>query len=323
MPDGSQRVKRLACLAEMRNRALRPLDTFDPDLELVPSDKILFLNGIAFRPIDAAQLLFSTNTGNDGKTKYLSTCALDWRNPYLIYDLFAQRDAEAFTIGVPFYPFFTNAGLGHSRRDVLAQKDAVRVSSCWAGIVAMKANFVQNMNETLPSPDFQDIGRHMIEPDNPNNVTVPVRFRYEPEIFFDSCEFCLFLADIAQAARRAGTVETGIYVNPYVRVAYDWDVLAWVRIMQHQEHLYGFQQAIINYFVDLPKYNPYRSVGEGDRFLEEVWRDGQWKLVQRTGRNGLFCGDPKMYLMRSSERPAPDAYWDVVERVPPGYSHRG
>jgi hypothetical protein len=65
-------VKRLTYLAEVRNRALWPLD--NPSLHADEAtgramnytnsrfDRILFIDDVYFDPVDALQLLFSTNS---------------------------------------------------------------------------------------------------------------------------------------------------------------------------------------------------------------------------------------------------------------------
>ncbi|KAI0129737.1 cryptococcal mannosyltransferase 1-domain-containing protein [Xylariales sp. AK1849] len=316
MPDGSDRTKRLAYLSEMRNRALRPIDTFDEELGIVEYDKILFLNDVSFHPTDAAQLLFNTNVGADGKARYLSACGLDFLNPAVFYDLYAQRDAEGFSGGLPIFPFFSNEGQAISRAAIMGQTDAVPVSSCWGGIVAMQARYVQNLNRTLPEPHFQDIGSHVVDPVAPKNVTSPVRFRYEPEIFFDACECCLFLADVAQAARREGGKEMGTYVNPYVRVAYTDGVLAWIPWVKRWERLFIVPQWIITHLVRLPTHNPHRTAREGDSFMEEIWKGDRWEMVQRPVRNGLFCGVREMQLLQQNER-SDDVNWENT-KMPAG-----
>ncbi len=306
MPDGSHRLKRLAFLSEMRNRALRPLDTFDPELGIVDYDRILFMNDIAFRPLDAAQLLFSTNVGPDGKAHYLSACGLDYKYPLVFYDLYAMRDAEGFSNGLPLFPIFSGAGQGLSRTAMLSETDAVPVSSCWGGIVAMDARYVQNPNVTLPDPNFQDIGRHVVSPSDPRNVTSPVRFRYEPEIFYDACECCLFLADVAKVAKNQEAKELGVYVNPYVRVAYKYTLLAWLPWLQRWERLFVIPQNILTPLFNLPTHNPHRTVQEGQMFTEEIWvgegDTAHWELVQRPGRNAMFCGVREMQTIRTGTR---------------------
>ncbi|KXJ88549.1 cryptococcal mannosyltransferase 1-domain-containing protein [Microdochium bolleyi] len=313
LPDGSKRLKRLAYLSEMRNRALRPIDTFNPEDGIVEYDRILFMNDVAFRPTDAANLLFSTNVGPDGKAQYLSTCGLDYMAPLLFYDLYAMRDAEGYSNGLPIFPIFSNAGQGVSRAAMLAGSDAVPVSSCWGGIVAMDAKYVQNRKAELPSPHFQDIGSHVIEPSSPTNVTTPVRFRYEPEIFFDACECCLFLADVSQAARKSNATELGVFVNPYVRVAYDFDTLAWLPWVKHWERLFSIPQRVLSPMLRLPTHNPHRTVQEGDTFTEEIWvgegDGGHWKSVERVARNGMFCGVREMQALQIEER-TEDKNWE-------------
>ncbi|KAH6643248.1 cryptococcal mannosyltransferase 1-domain-containing protein [Truncatella angustata] len=322
MPDGTERVKRLAYLSEIRNRALRPLDTLDEtELGVGPEgfDKILFLNDVDFHPTDAANLLFSTNLGHDGRANYLAACGLDFMQPLLFYDLYAQRDAEGYSGGIPIFPFFTTEGQGLSRAAILAQSDAVPVRSCWGGIVAMQARYVQNLNKVLPTTNFQEIGSHVINPAVAQIVTAPVRFRNEPEIFFDACECCLFLADVSQAAKSMGAQELGTYVNPYVRVAYSQSTLGWLRWVRRWERLFVIPQWLISKIVGLPTHNPHRTVQQGEPFTEEIWtgpQPGSWQLTERTGRNGLFCGVREMQLVQTGGRTT-DKNWEN-NKMPPG-----
>ncbi|KAI5918185.1 cryptococcal mannosyltransferase 1-domain-containing protein [Camillea tinctor] len=320
LPDGSLRVKRLAYLSEMRNRALRPLDHFDPDTGVTQYDKILFMNDVAFRPLEAAQLLFSTNVGPDGRAHYLSACALDYHTPFLFYDLYATRDAEGFSAGLPIFPIFSSEGQGVSRAAMLSQSDAVPVSACWSGMVAMQAKYVQNLNESLPNPHFQDIGSHVINPSTPREVTSPVRFRHEPEIFFDACECCLFLADVSQVARKAHDGELGVYMNPYVRVAYRDKVLAWLPWIKKWERLFTIPHTIGTRLASLPTHNPHRTVQEGDGFMEEVWvgqgRAGRWEIEPRVARNGMFCGVREFQTILLGKRKG-DVNWENT-KIPAG-----
>ncbi|KAL1888654.1 hypothetical protein Sste5346_009446 [Sporothrix stenoceras] len=319
LPDGTTGTKRLAYLSEMRNRALRPLDTL-AGTEGYIFHKVLFLNDVAFRPLDAAHLLFNTNRDSEGRAQYLAACALDYKTPFLFYDLYAQRDAEGFSNGLPIFPIFSRAGKGLSRADMLAQKDAVRVQSCWGGMVAMQAKYLQHWNDTLARPDFHVPGSNVIDPVHPTGISTPVRFRYEPELFYDACECCLLFADVTKAARKAGRLahEMGVFVNPYVRVAYDWTTLSRLRLVQRWERLFSLPQAIISYFASLPTNNPHRLVKEGDKFVEEVWssKANSWTLEARTGRNGMFCGVREMQLLDPSPRQG-DKNWANVA-IPKG-----
>ena len=115
--------------------ALRPLEAE----KAVQFDKILFVNDVIFDPIDAVNLLFSTNHQPPGYTQFQAACAVDFINAFKFYDRFALRDFEGYTSGIPFFPWFTDAAQAISRRDVLAQKDAVRVRACWGSMVAFEA----------------------------------------------------------------------------------------------------------------------------------------------------------------------------------------
>jgi hypothetical protein len=266
LPNGESGIKRMAFLSEVRNRALRPFHQSDS----VKFDKILFINDVMFNPLDAAQLLFSTNMNSSGHTQYDAACAMDFINPFKFYDTFATRDSEGYSMGVPFFPWFTNAGQGLSRQDVFDQKDAVRVQACWGGMVAF--------NATL----FSD-------------VESPLEFRYEEDIFWDASECCLIHADLAH--RR--TIELGIFANPYIRVAYDSSTLGWLPYTRRVERLYSFIHNIINHVVGLPFNNPHRLEKPGDEVEEKVWQPdltakgalkGAYHQVKRSVGPGRFCG---------------------------------
>jgi hypothetical protein len=315
-PDGSDHVKRVLYLAEMRNRALRPLDQAGP----TKYDKILFLNDISFHPLDAAHLLFSTNVDSHGKAQYLAACALDYSNPFKFYDLFVTRDNEGFSMGLPFFPIFSAASKGESRKDILAQKDAVRVKSCWSGMVAARAHYIQSSSPSTPE-GFQNIGAHIINPKAPRKVTTPVRFRAEPELFFDACECCLFLADLLQVAKNAHD-DLGVFINPFIRVAYSSDVLSWLLVTRRFERLFSWPHRLAMAFTHLPTFNPHRTVSEGETFNEEVWvndgslqDNGTWRFEKREARNGMHCGVREMQVLHQGPRTEDTNwfYWPIPE----------
>ncbi|KAH0559356.1 hypothetical protein GP486_004132, partial [Trichoglossum hirsutum] len=105
LPSGKKYVKRMAYLAEVRNRALRPLDRGSPPPGQHASppvgrfDKLLFINDVIFDPSDAVQLLFSTNLDpSTGLTSYRAACAVDFVLPFKFYDTFATRDLEGYSM---------------------------------------------------------------------------------------------------------------------------------------------------------------------------------------------------------------------------------
>ncbi|KAM0716510.1 hypothetical protein Q7P37_007955 [Cladosporium fusiforme] len=305
-PSGASRLKRIAFLAEVRNRALRPLDDPESPAYHTRFDKILYVNDIYFDPVDAANLLFSTKVDElSGKTDYRAACAVDFIMPSKFYDTFATRDTEGYQMGVPFFPWFTNAGNGTSRRDVLSQTDAVRVKSCWGGMVAFEAKWFQPRMHTIDD-----------KPPANTSTTPALRFRSEPDTYWDSSECCLIHADLASLA--ASTTASGIYMNPYIRVAYSPRTLHWLAFTRRFERLYPWIHQFVNFLSSRPGFNPRRTQKAGDRVIDKVWvwddqskrildglrgsdtpaldekarkrLHGSWQQVVRTATAGQFCG---------------------------------
>lgn len=306
-PSGASRLKRIAFLAEVRNRALRPLDDPQSSAYSTRFDKLLYLNDIFFDPIDAANLLLSTNVDSEtGRTDYRAACAVDFINHFKFYDTFATRDTEGYEIGVPFYPWFTASGNATSRKDVLAQKDAVRVKSCWSGMVAFEAKWLQ------PRMHTSQLGNHKNA-----NETSALRFRAEPDTYWDASECCLIHADLAERASDLGEDE-GIYMNPYIRVAYSPSVLRWLAFTRRFERLYPWIHRIANRVASRPRFNPRRTQQTGEVVVDKVWiwdledqhkmqkekeygaigpganlsdeSDDHWEQVVRIATAGQFCG---------------------------------
>ena len=281
IPGGSEHIKRIEYLAEVRNRALRPLDVNSE----VRYDKLLFLNDVIFDPIDALQLLFSTNTDENGIAQYRAACAVDFINPFKFYDTYATRDLEGYGMGLPFFPWFATAGHGESRRDVLNGKDAVRVRSCWGGMVAFDAKFFQQ-------------GREPPAPESGLEEAQPIRFRASHDLFWEASECCLIQADIQDIQPAAHEItDTGIYMNPYVRVAYDSRTLSWLGTTRRFEKLYSFIHNLGNKIVGLPWFNPRRTEVAGQSVQEKVWipdpnenEGGSFQIIDRIAGNDGYCG---------------------------------
>ncbi|KAI9851208.1 MAG: hypothetical protein M1838_004220 [Thelocarpon superellum] len=332
LPTGERRIKRVAYLAEVRNRALSPLEAHGTRF-----DKLLFLNDVIFAPLDAAQLLFSTNLDLDGRTKYRAACAVDFINPFKFYDTFASRDLEGYSMGVPFFPWFSNAGAGESRRDVLAGKDAVRVRSCWGGMVAFEAKWFQPplLTEGSPTgkPHAVEIAKEAKEiprRSTPGADNAPVRFRSETDTFWDASECCLIHADL-QPARTPGQIaaDTEIFVNPFVRVAYGTWTFGWLGTTRRWEKLYTIPHDLVNRLAGLPSFNPRRTEIEGEEVLEKVWvnedgmprderrdvalgpRAGSYQSTRRTAGRGGFCGTRKLLVLKTDPRPG-EKMWESL-----------
>ena len=276
LPDGSRRVPRMAFLAAVRNKALDPLGEEAANIKF---DKILYLNDVFFRPIDAVQLLFSTNRGEDGKESYRAACAMDFANPFKFYDTFASRDTDGFGMGVIFYPWFSSAGNATSRHDVLQASDAVRVKSCWGGMVAFDAR--------------------------PFRAEQPLRFRASDELYWDASECCLIHADLAAAISIYDNGDLGIYMNPFIRVAYEQSTLDWLPFVQRFERLFAIPQWIVNHLVGLPWHNPRRTEEARSWVDREVWvqnynfaEGGSYQTMSRKSKGDGFCGRRGLQLLK-------------------------
>lgn len=294
IPGGEKRIKRIEYLAQVRNKALKPLED-DPETRY---DKLLYLNDILFNPLDALQLLFSTNANDDGVSQYRAACAVDFDNPFKFYDTYATRDLQGYSMGLPFFPWFSTAGDGQSRKDVLQNKDAVRVRSCWGGMVAFDAKYFQ-------SP--------------PPTRTTPVRFRSGQDLFWEASECCLIHADIQDPQTNVDEItDTGIYMNPYVRVAYDRRTLSWLGTTRRFEKLYSFIHNVGNHLVGLPWYNPRRTEGPGQTVQENVWVSdssldggGSFQVVDRIAGNDGFCGRRGLQVIVEERKPGQKGWENI------------
>ena len=308
LPDGSTRLKRIAFLAEVRNRALAPIDKTGVQL-----DRILYINDVNFVPIEAAQLLLSTNIDSTGRANYGAACAVDFINPFKFYDRFATRDLDGFDLGIPFFPWFTSAGTSTSRNDVLSGSDAVRVRSCWGGMVAYEAKWFQ---------DQTPFGRSSSTPDsspNPNLNLAPLRFRYSEDTYWEASECCLVNGDLTY--RRSGEgmpADSGIYMNPFVRVAYDTTTLSWLSLTRRPERLYSLIHNMLNPMVGFPHHDNYKREEEpGTTIHEKIWkyddpiaafkegstdaeRSGHLVDSSRIAEPGGFCGGRFLLVMNES-----------------------
>ncbi|KAG2416299.1 hypothetical protein HFD88_007514 [Aspergillus terreus] len=287
LPNGERRIKRIDYLAALRNHALRPLD----EQSHLKYDKLIFLNDVYFKPVEALQLLFCTNAHTRRTTPaYRAACAVDFSNPFKFYDSYATRDLAGYGIGLPFFPWFTTAGHGKSRRDVLAGRDAVRVRSCWGGMVAFNAWYFQK--------------------------EYPVRFRSNNEIFWDASECCLVHADMQDAPGVVDEIQdTGVYMNPFVRVAYTPRTLMWLGTTRRFERLYMCVHNLLNRVVGLPWYNPRRTEVPGTKVQREVWVPGEggrsgglFQTVDVTAGNDGFCGRRGMEVVVEDRKPGQDGF---------------
>ena len=323
LPNGEKRLKRIAFLAEVRNRAMDPIDKHG-----VKFDKILVLNDVNFDPVEAAQLLFATNIDSTGRADYAAACAVDHIMPFKFYDRFATRDFDGMITGLPFFPWFTSAGTATSRNDVLAGSDAVRVRSCWGGMVAFEAKWFQSQNgaeDKASKPQAQ----------SPNPNTSPLRFRYDNETFWEGSECCLINADLQYRMSGKGRpAESRIYMNPFVRVAYDEKTLSWLSFIRRPERLYAPIHDILNYFVGFPEKQSRWGEEPGEVVTEQVWvydhpvaafstyaieadLSGHYAERTRTAEPGGFCTSPNLLVINEKPEHGIGAWSKIIIPRPP------
>jgi hypothetical protein len=348
LPNGETRVKRLTYLSEVRNRLLKPLDEppmIDPKNPLsnpatnytsTRFDRVLFVNDIYFKPEDALNLVFSTNQNPEtGISEYQAACSMDFIRGGTLYDSFVIRDLDGHEISWFSYPWFSTYGSGETRKDVLAQKDAVRVRSCWSGMAAYEATpfLRKEVVDANPFPPHLAIPAKLSE--NSGLATVqyidlrqnfsPLRFRHQSDIFWEASECCLLNADLQ--ARYPG-IDTGMFVNPFVRVAYDHGTWMWQPFIQRFERgltiiewvidklhvaydfnprlnqIVGQPTTVWKWVYDIPALNGerVRNTAE-DRALglsfplSKEQTTGGWKLVEEIAEPGGYCGQERIFVM--------------------------
>lgn len=306
LPNGNKAVRRIEYLATARNRALAPLNRKGA----TRYDKILYLNDVIFDPIEAAQLLFSTNMQEDGRADYNAACAMDFKNPWIYYDTFATKDTEGYGLGVPLYPWFTGEGGGQSRRDVFHGSDHIRVKSCWGGMVAFDASFFQK------------------SPNDDDNRSV-VHFRNEYEMGWEYSECCLIYADkeLVMSAHDTGNEpqSSGFYMNPYVRVAYSEDTFMWLPILRRFERIFLPIQILINHYVGLPSYNERRTIAPEDLLTKRLWAENNvtdsflepdnWQWKEEPAGAGKYCGIKATFILKLDQAVAKDS-WERLSTNP-------
>ena len=137
--------------------------------------------------------------------------------------------------------------------------------------------------------------------EGPSNISAPYRFRAENDMFWDASECCLIQADIQSPDPN----NSGIYMNPYVRVAYDSRTLSWLWFTRRFERLYTPVHFMIDILVSMPQFNPRRDERAWHTVEETVWvpdsrspAGGAFENVSRIASHSGFCGRRKLPVMK-------------------------
>ena len=201
-PAGEARVQRITYLAEVRNRLLWPLDepSAHPNANVnftsTRFDRVLFINDIFFDPLQALQLMFTTNFNpTTNSADYRAACAADFVDPVTFYDTFVVRDSHGYGMGLQYFPWFPPTSDAESRNAVLAESDSVPVKSCWGGMVAYDAEEFLRQDVVHDAPNKARLSDYI------KKQCEPLRFRSQPEIYWEESECCLINADLGGAHR--------------------------------------------------------------------------------------------------------------------------
>ncbi|ESZ92644.1 glycosyltransferase family 69 protein [Sclerotinia borealis F-4128] len=316
LPSGQTRIKRIEYLADVRNKALDPITSGEMTEKY---DRVLFLNDVLFEVEGAMRLLWGTNINEEGRAEYKAVCGTDFISSWKFYDTYATRDTEGYSIGVTIFPWFGGKGESTSRNDVLAGKDAVRVKSCWGGIVAFDARFFQtkiaNTTSSISKEREPEDSDHIYERST-SPTELPLKFRSEPESFWDSSECCLIHADILATPDfpdfTTNTNENwgeGIFMNPFVRVAYDARSFNNIKYAKRFERLFVPWQAMINYLAHLPRFNDRRGEQGGDIVEDRLWIPNSFTTEQEQAAidlqkdfGGKYGNAPKSADIKKQEK---------------------
>eukprot|EP00474_Spongospora_subterranea_P000790 CRZ01248.1 hypothetical protein [Spongospora subterranea] len=191
-PENEEEVEfRIKFMAKCRNKALEPLAEHD-------FDTIVFLNDVIFDAHDAVRLVLT-----DGM-QYDTVCGMDF-NRVTFYDTWVSRDINGESMS-GFFPFVVDA----ESAELLKQGKPFPVSSCWNGIVAIRA-------AALGGTRFRSWR---------TNETRS-KFANEHQIYDGSCpvsECTLLFGDMAQKGFE------NFFINPTVHVTYTHADWVWHRL---------------------------------------------------------------------------------------------
>ncbi|KAK6530243.1 hypothetical protein TWF694_003607 [Orbilia ellipsospora] len=257
---GKKELRRIPMLAKLRNRLLEPLEEMKHKGESF--DKVVFLNDVVFTAEDVVRLL-KTRGGN-----YAAACSMDFNKPQYYYDTFALRDSKGREASSQRFPFFA---AGESR-DAMMAGLPVPVKSCWNGMVAFDA-----------APFLRDYQ--------------PLRFRGVEDSLalshVEGSECCLIHADNERgfSSMTAGTEKRGVWLNPKVRVGYNYPAYEYQRVHKYRwpEYLMSIPVRIGTGLLGLP--------WEKKKVLNRV-RD--WEKKGEEGRRvepGDFCLVDEMHVL--------------------------
>ncbi|CAF9924969.1 MAG: hypothetical protein ALECFALPRED_002877 [Alectoria fallacina] len=165
----------------------------------------------------------------------------------------------------------------------------------------------------------------------------PLRFRYGKDPFWDASECCLIHADLTHLHHGHDiTTDLGIFMNPYIRVAYDPYTLRLLSYTRRIGRLYSLVHTSLNRVVGMPENNPRRLESPGDEVVEKVWKyddagktlrigetggetssdpQGSYQEMKRVADPRRFCGSRRLMVLNDNPKKG-RKNWENI-RLPP------
>jgi len=121
----------------------------------------------------------------------------------------------------------------------------------------------------------------------------PLRFQCEEDLSWDASEYCAIHADLTHLCHGHDVIlDSSIFTNTYVRVAYDSRTLGRVSSTRRVERLYSFVHDSINHLAGMPRLNPQRL----EQFRgKKVKKDRKWNSVTETTQHGAHLDTEGSY----------------------------
>lgn len=246
--------ERIQFLADARNTALEPLQSGDESVRLKDWQtytKVIFLNDVYYDWRAIARLLSTKlpvkrrpeGTRADERARgvdYDLVCGIDFGSSGL-YDTWVARDVCGNPMRIA-WPYVKDPV---STRQ-LARQEPFEVAACWNGVVAFPSApylYVEPAAKARPDVERGKRGWKMVDNATyPNDrlsppLTSPLKFRTSEIDACDHSECFLFSYDLHRlySSNRTGG-STGprrprIYMNPTVKVAYEWNWWKWNNVV--------------------------------------------------------------------------------------------
>lgn len=169
-----------------------------------------------------------------------------------------------------------------------------------------------------------------------NRDSSPLRFRYDTKEDWEASECCLINADLQYRMSGKGKpTESRIYMNPFVRVAYDETTLSWLSLIRRPERLYAPIHDILNYFVGFPEIKARFAEEPGQTVTDKVWvfdnpaaafapnateaqLAGHYIERTRIAEPGGYCSSPNLLVINEKPEHGPGSWSRIPLPRPPG-----